>query len=102
MQARIPNPPHFLLTSSLPGNFKEPKKVELVDRLAVLVVVRCLSSLGAADDTRFLRSESYARMKEYVRQYSLIPFRRFLGDVRLEFMQRLFCGTLWHVGLLSS
>jgi hypothetical protein len=30
-----------------------------------------------------------SRMKEYVRRSTYFPFRRFLGDVRLEFMQRL-------------
>jgi hypothetical protein len=31
----------------------------------------------------------HARMKEFVRRSSFVPFRRFLGDVRREFMQRL-------------
>jgi hypothetical protein len=56
-------------------------------RLATLVVARRLSSMGAADH-RFFRYEICARMKEFVRR-SYVPFRRFLGDVRREFMQRL-------------
>jgi hypothetical protein len=44
--------------------------------------------MGAAD-SRSLRSQSYARMKEFVqRRPTYVPFRRFLGDVRREFMQR--------------
>jgi hypothetical protein len=30
----------------------------------------------------------YARMKLFVRQSTSVPFRRFLGDVRREFIQR--------------
>jgi hypothetical protein len=45
--------------------------------------------MGAAD-SRSLRYDSYAGMKEFVRRSTSIPFRRFLGDVRREFMQRFF------------
>jgi hypothetical protein len=36
-------------------------------------------------------------MKEFVRRYAFVPFRRFLGDVRRELLQRLYValhGTL--------
>jgi hypothetical protein len=36
-----------------------------------------------------LRSDSYVRMQHFVRRSTYVPFRRFLGDVRREFMQRL-------------
>jgi hypothetical protein len=68
---------------------------ELVDRLAILVVVRRFLDMGAAD-SRSLRSNSYIRMQHFVRR-STVPFRRFGGNVRREFMQRLFValhGTL--------
>jgi hypothetical protein len=45
--------------------------------------------MGAAD-SRALRSDSYARVNEFVRRSACAPFcRRFLGDVRRECMQRL-------------
>jgi hypothetical protein len=40
-------------------------------------------------DSRSLRSDSYVRMHHFVRRTTSIPFRRFWGDVRREFMQRL-------------
>jgi hypothetical protein len=69
---------------------------ELVDRLAILVDVRRFPSMGAAD-SRSLRYDSYVRMQHFVRRSTSVPFRSFLGDVRREFMQRLFAalhGTL--------
>jgi hypothetical protein len=36
-----------------------------------------------------LRSESYARMKEFIRRSTHVSFRRFLWDVRREFIQLL-------------
>jgi hypothetical protein len=65
-----------------------PMAPELVDRLAILVVVRRFPGMGAAD-SRSLRYESYVRMQHFVRRSTYVPFRRFLGDVRREFMQRL-------------
>jgi hypothetical protein len=65
---------------------------ELVDRLAFLVVVRLFPGMGAAY-SRSLRSDSYVRMQHFVRQSTFVPFRRFWGDVRREFMQRL-CAAL--------
>ena len=44
--------------------------------------------MGAAD-SRSLRSKNYVRMQHFVRRATSVPFRRFLGDVRREFMQRL-------------
>jgi hypothetical protein len=55
--------------------------------LAILVAVRRFLGMGDAD-SRSLRFESYVHMQHIVRQTS-IPFRRFLGDVRREFTQRL-------------
>jgi hypothetical protein len=49
---------------------------------------------GCGGLSRSLRSESYARMKEFVHTPVFIypPVRRFLGDVCREFMQR---ALLW-------
>jgi hypothetical protein len=62
---------------------------ELVDRLAILMIVRRFPSMGATS-CRSLRSDSYVRIQHFVRRTTFVPFRRFLGDVRREFMQRLF------------
>jgi NAD-specific glutamate dehydrogenase len=62
--------------------------VELVDRLAILVTVRRFPVMGAPD-SRSLRFDIYVRMQHFVRRSTYVPFRRFLGDVRREFMQRL-------------
>jgi hypothetical protein len=61
---------------------------ELVDRLAVLVAV-CRFPGNGANDSRSLRSDNDVRMQHFVRQSTHVPFRRFWGDVRREFMQRL-------------
>jgi hypothetical protein len=60
----------------------------LVDRLAILVAIRRFRGMGAAD-SRSLRSDSYVLMQHFVRRSTSVPFRRFWGDVRREFMQRL-------------
>jgi hypothetical protein len=65
-----------------------PMAAELVDRLAILVAVRRFPSMGAAH-SRSLRFDTYARMQHLVRRTNYVPFRRFLGDVRCEVMQRL-------------
>jgi hypothetical protein len=70
------------------GGRLAPMAAELVDRLAILVDVRRFPSMGAAD-SRSLRSDSYVRMQHFVRRSTSVPFRRFWGDVRREFMQRL-------------
>jgi hypothetical protein len=70
------------------GGRMTPMAVELVDRLAIFVVVRhSLGMVGA--ESRSLRSNSYVRMQHFVRRSTNVPFRRFFGDVRREFMQRL-------------
>jgi hypothetical protein len=61
---------------------------ELVDRLDILVAVRRLHGMGLAD-ARSLLFDIYLRMQHFVRRTTSFPFRRFLGDVRREFMQRL-------------
>jgi hypothetical protein len=65
-----------------------PMAAELVDRLAILMVVRRFPGMGAGD-SRSLRYGGYVRMHHFVRRSTYVPFRRFLGDVRCEFMQRL-------------
>jgi hypothetical protein len=79
------------------GGRLAPLAINLFDRLSILVVVRCFPSMGAAD-SRSWRSEGYARMKDFVRRSTYVPLRRFLGNVRHEFMQRL---IIIHDGFLS-
>jgi hypothetical protein len=43
-----------------------------------------------ATGSRSLRYDSYVRMQHFVRQFIYAPFRRLLGDVRREFLQRPF------------
>jgi hypothetical protein len=66
---------------------------ELGDRLAIFVALLRFPSMGA-DYARSLRYDSNVRMQHFVRRTTCVPFRRFLGDVRREFMQRLFM-VLW-------
>jgi hypothetical protein len=70
------------------GGRLAPLAAELFDRLAILVVVRRFPGMGAAD-SRSMRSDSYALMQYFVRRSTSVSFRRFWGDVRREFMQRL-------------
>jgi NAD-specific glutamate dehydrogenase len=70
--------------------------VEMVDRLAILVALRRFPCMGAID-SRSLRFDTYDRMHHFVSRSTYVSFRRFWGDVRREFMQRLFValhGTL--------
>jgi hypothetical protein len=60
--------------------------VDVVDRLAISVAVR---RFHGAPDSRSLRYDSYARMKEFLRRPTYVPLCRFLGDVPREFMRRL-------------
>jgi hypothetical protein len=62
---------------------------ELVDRLAILGVVRRFHGMpmGAAY-SRSLRSDNFVHMQHFVRRTTYVPFWRFWGDVRREFMQR--------------
>jgi hypothetical protein len=53
------------------------------------VEIRLFLGMGA-DDSRSLRSNSYVRMQLFVRRTTCGRFRRFGGDMRREFMQRLF------------
>jgi hypothetical protein len=62
--------------------------VVLVDRLAILVVVRRFPGMGVVD-SRSLRYHNYVRMQHFHRRIAFVLFRRFGGDVRQEFMQRL-------------
>jgi hypothetical protein len=66
---------------------------ELIDCLAILVAVRRLPGMGAAAHFRSMRSNNYVRMQHFIHRSTFVPFRRFLGDVRSEFMQRL-CAAL--------
>jgi hypothetical protein len=78
------------------GDRLAPMAVDLVDRLANLVVLGLKPSTGVAD-SRYLRSESHARMNEYVRWSTYARVRRFLGDVRRELIKCIFVvlhGTL--------
>jgi hypothetical protein len=71
------------------GGRLAPMVAELVDRLAILVVVRRFLGMGALD-SRSLPSDNYVRMQTFVRRTTSCPFWRFWGDVRREFMQRLY------------
>jgi hypothetical protein len=78
------------------GSRLAPIADELVDRLAILVGFRRFHGMGVAD-SRSLRSDTYVRMQHFVRRNTYVAFWRFWGDVRREFMQRLFAalhGTL--------
>jgi hypothetical protein len=71
------------------GGRLAPMAAELVDRLAIWVALCRFPGMGVAD-SRSLRTDSYVRMQHFVRRTTYyVPFRRILGDVRLEFMQRL-------------
>jgi hypothetical protein len=63
------------------GGRLSPIAVELVDRLAILVAVRCFIGMCVADSSS-LRFVSYAHMKHFVRGSAYVPFRRLWGDVR--------------------
>jgi hypothetical protein len=58
------------------GGRLAPMASELVDRLAILVVVRRFSCMGVAH-SRSLRADSYVRMQHFVRRTTSVPFRRF-------------------------
>jgi hypothetical protein len=75
------------------GGRLAPMTDELVDRVAIMVAVRHFRGMGDVD-SRSLRSDSYVRLKHFVRRTTSIPFRRFLGGVRREFMQRLYATLL--------
>jgi hypothetical protein len=52
------------------------------------MAVRRFTSMGVAYSLS-MHFESYVRMQHFVRRSTFVPFRRFLGDVQREFMQRL-------------
>jgi hypothetical protein len=62
---------------------------EMMDCVAILMALRRFPSMGFADSRSF-RFDNYVRMQHFVRRTTIVPFRRFWGDVRREFMQRLF------------
>jgi hypothetical protein len=70
------------------GGRLAPMPVKLVDRLAILVAFRRFLGMGA-NDSRSLRSDTYVPMQHLFRRTTYVPFRRFVGDVRRELMQRL-------------
>jgi predicted metal-binding protein len=70
------------------GGRLAPTAAELVDRLAILVGVSRFSCMGAAN-SRSLRFDNDVRMWHFIRRYTCVPFRRFLGDVRRVYMQCL-------------
>jgi hypothetical protein len=61
---------------------------ELVNRLAILMADRRFPGMGAPD-SRSLCSDCYVRMQHFGRRSTCVPFRRFWGDVRRKFVQRL-------------
>jgi hypothetical protein len=68
----------------------------VIDRLAVLVAARRFPCMGVAY-SRPLRSDNYVCKQHFVRRTTYVSFWRFGGDVRREFIQRLFAslhGTL--------
>jgi hypothetical protein len=70
------------------GGRLEPMAAELDDNLAIVVAVRCFLDMGVAN-SRSLRFDTYVRMQHFVRRSTFVFFRRCLGDVRQEFIQRL-------------
>jgi hypothetical protein len=60
------------------GGRLAPMAAELVDRLAILVVVRRFLGIGVAD-SRSLRSYSHVRMQHFVRRTTSVSFSAFLG-----------------------
>jgi hypothetical protein len=78
------------------GGRLAPMAGELVDRLALLVAVRRCHGMGVAG-SRSMRFDSCVRTQHFARRSTSFSFSRFRGDVRREFMQRLFAalhGTL--------
>jgi hypothetical protein len=71
-----------------------PMAAELVDRLAILIVVRRFPGMGAPD-SRSLRSDTYVRMQHFVRRSTSIPFRCFWGDVNSCNVFLLLFMALW-------
>jgi uncharacterized membrane protein len=70
------------------GGRLAPMAAEFVDRLAIFLVIFRFLGMGVAN-YGCLRSNCYVHMQHFVRRTTCVPFRRFFGDVRREFMQRL-------------
>jgi hypothetical protein len=71
------------------GGHLAPMAAELVDRVIIQVAFRRFLGMGATD-SRSLRFDNYVRMQHFGRRATYaVPFRRFLGNVRRESMQRL-------------
>jgi hypothetical protein len=78
------------------GGRLAPMVVELVDRLAILLVVHRFPGM-CADDSRSLRSGMLCPYATFCSSIYLCSVSAFFGDVRRELMQRLFAalhGTL--------
>jgi hypothetical protein len=67
------------------GSRLAPMAAELVDRLAILVAVRRFHGMGPWGPLTLVPC-SYVRMQHFVRRSTSVPFRRFLGDVRREYV----------------
>jgi hypothetical protein len=68
----------------------------LADRMAIWVAFRRFRGMDATGSCS-LRFDCCVRMQYFVRRFAHVPFRRFLEDVRREFMQSLYValhGTL--------
>jgi hypothetical protein len=60
------------------GGRLAPMAAELVDRLAILLVVRRFLGMGVAG-SRSLRSDNYVRLHHFVRRTTHVPFDVFGG-----------------------
>jgi hypothetical protein len=84
------------------GGWLAPIAVELVDRMAILVVLRRFRGMGVID-SRSLRSGSYVRLQYFVRRRSTsLPLRRFWGMCGEIIRATSFRCSSWYVGFLSS
>jgi hypothetical protein len=60
-----------------------------VDRSAILAVICRFLGMGTGE-SRSLHLDDYVCMPEFVRRSTSLPFRRFLGDIRREFMRNAY------------
>jgi hypothetical protein len=63
---------------------------ELDDQLADFVALRRFIGMDIADSRSTLRFDNHVRMQHFIRRTTHVSFRRFLGKVQREFMQRIF------------
>jgi hypothetical protein len=68
---------------------------ELVDRMAILVVIRRFPGMGVAN-CRSLRFDSYVRLQDFVHPFTFVPLLQFSGMCGEKF-----CNS-WYFGFLSS